>query len=91
MKARVLVLAILAGWAGFVFADDRSDAERDLAKAVGAQNKGDAAKALAAATKAGDARAAKLILSEALKLRGFDVHDELLAAIKGITEEAGVK
>jgi hypothetical protein len=91
MKTRVLVLAILAGFAGFVLADERSASERSLEKAIAAQNKGDVKTALAAATKAGDARAAKLIVSEALKLRGLGVHDELLAAIKSITDDAGVK
>lgn len=91
MKRRVLVLALLASFASFVFADERGDAEKNLEKALAAQSKADVKTALAAATKAGDARAAKLIVNNALKCRGLGVHDELLAAIKGVTEEAGVK
>src|SRR4051812_23390261 len=87
MKARVLVLAILAGFAGFALADERDNAERALEKAIGSSNKGDIKSSLAAATKPGDVRAAKLIVNDALKLRGFGMHEELLQAIKGITED----
>ncbi len=91
MKKRALALAVVLAIAGFVFADDRSEAEHALEKAIGSQNAGEAKQAFAAATKAGDLRAAKLIVSEALKLRGLDAHEQLLEAVKGITEEAGVK
>jgi hypothetical protein len=88
---KLLALAVVFGVAGFVFADDRAEAEKRLDAAITAQNKDQVKTALHDATSAGDVRAAKVIIAEALKLRGLGVHEELLAAIKGISDEAGVK
>jgi hypothetical protein len=92
MQKRVLAaLLFLSVAAGFALADDRSDAEHKLEQAISSQNAEQVKSALAAAMRPGDARAAKLFLLDALRLRGIGVHEELLDAIKGITDEAGLK
>ncbi|MEZ0227190.1 MAG: HEAT repeat domain-containing protein [Planctomycetota bacterium] len=67
-----------------------ADAESDLDKAIGSRDVAGAKKALAAATSAGDAKAAATILKVALRMRDLDAHKELLDAIKGIKADDGV-
>jgi hypothetical protein len=70
--------------------DERSEAESKLEKAISAKD-GEAAKnALAAATNPGDERAAKLIVTHAVRLKGIAPHEALLAAIARIKDDAGV-
>lgn len=72
-------------------ADERADAEKALEKAIGSKDRDAVSKALLDATKAGDERAAKLILSSLPKLKGLDVHSAILDAIKQVKDDAGIK
>lgn len=89
-----LALALAVGFVverTAVWADERSDAEKQLESALASNDKEKVKTALAHATQAGDERAAKLIVTHALRLRGFGAHQELLEAIKGVKDDAGVK
>jgi hypothetical protein len=67
-----------------------ADAEADLEKALGTHDAASAKRALAAATQAGDAKAAAVILKEALRMRDMDAHREIIDAIKGIKADDAV-
>jgi hypothetical protein len=71
-----------------VFAD--AAAEADLDRAINAHDGAGAKKALAAATSSGDAKAAAVILKEALRMRDLDAHKELLEAIRGVKADDAI-
>ena len=68
-----------------------ADAEADLDKAIAKKDNAGAKSALVAATSSGDSKAANTILKYALKLQLLDCHAELVSAIEGVKEEAGLK
>ncbi len=91
MRRGVLFAALLLLLPALALAPASADVEGDLDKAIGARDAAAAKKALAAATSAGDAKAAATILKVALRMRELDAHHELLDAIKGVKAEDGVQ
>lgn len=88
---RLSVAILLLALAGAASAQDRSDQERDLEKAIASRDKDRVASALGAAMSAGDERAARFLLRALPSMRGLDVREPLLSAIAGMSEEAAVE